>query len=117
VLTVPDELRRLMVGPDMEEVPRIGLLVEVHATSISLRANALLLRIKDVLRIVITAADGEWPELQDWHELLPNWFVDACAREESAEESATWLTWWRALDEEERRAKSSVEFGRLAALA
>lgn len=102
VLTVSDELKRLTAGPDAGEVPQNSLLVELQATSISPGGSVLLPRIKEVLRIVIGSTNATWPEVEDWRELLPGWFVNACAEEESPEESAAWLTWWRALGSEER---------------
>lgn len=97
-----DELTRLTVGPDVDEVPRSGLLLELRGASDLLGADVMMARVKDALRIVATASNGAWPDLQDWRELLPSWLVDACAEEESPEESERWLIWWRALDEKER---------------
>jgi len=49
-----------------------------------------------------------WPEVQVWSERLPQWFVRACAPEQTPEEAEAWLRWWRSLPVQEQ-ARASRE--------
>jgi hypothetical protein len=41
-----------------------------------------------------------WPSDDQWRSLLPKWFVEACAPEQSKEEAQRWLELWRTLSPE-----------------
>ncbi len=43
-----------------------------------------------------------WPSVEQWEELLPTWFVEACATPMSNEEADAWLLRWRQMPESER---------------
>jgi hypothetical protein len=98
----PEELRHLTEGPRDGEVPGGTGLVEVLVRT-SGDAGDLLRRCCDVLRVVVSAsAPGDWPSEATWSARLPRWFVQAAAAEESEEQAAQWLAWWRGLDQEAR---------------
>lgn len=97
----PEELRHLADGPRLREVAGGVGLVEVHVST-SGDANDLLRRSREVLRAILAATSEGWPAETAWRERLPHWFVEACAVEESAEDAARWLAWWRALDDKAR---------------
>lgn len=89
---------RLAQGPDPGEEPMRGYLV-----SVSLRGDAadVIARAKAVLRDVVDLPVGAFASGAAVA-ALPGWFVDACAEEESDEERAAWLQWWRSLDDRAR---------------
>ena len=78
------------------------LLIEVQAVSMSPGALAVLERVREVLRLVLAAGEGEWPDLAEWRVTLPQWFLSACAEEETPENAEKWLAWWRTLDPDAR---------------
>jgi hypothetical protein len=44
----------------------------------------------------------------------PDWCIDACALEKSADEAATWLAWWRSLSQPQRVLASAEKAWSLA---
>jgi hypothetical protein len=101
-LIPPEELRHLSQGPRAGEVPGGVGLVEVYVSTGG-SASDLFSRCREVVRAALVEAAGqEWPSVDAWSQKLPGWFVRACAAEESAEEAARWLTWWRGLDDDAR---------------
>jgi hypothetical protein len=55
-----------------------------------------------VLRAVLEHAGPSWPSLSGWRQVLPAWFVESSAPEQSREEAERWLGWWRSLPAEEQ---------------
>jgi hypothetical protein len=101
-LITPEELRHLTEGPRTAETSGGVGLVAVDVTTPG-EASDLLRRCREVLREVLeTAMAEEWPAEDTWAQRLPDWFVQACAAEETAEEAARWLAKWRELDDEAR---------------
>ena len=64
---------------------------------------------KAVLESVDRQALEGWPSTEDWRRLLPQWFVDRCAPEESDEETRKRVDAWRKLP---REAQWQIELGR-----
>jgi hypothetical protein len=100
-----DELRHLQTGPTSGEQHHGVDLVEVTASAKG-DAYKVLDRARAVLSLVLIHGDGRRPELSEWMEILPRWFVDACAPEQSLEDEEQWITWWRNLPHEEQRNAS-----------
>jgi hypothetical protein len=64
-------------------------------------------RAREVLDAVVTHTPdggGGWPDLATWRRVVPSFFVDACAPEQTPEETAAYLAWWRSLDAADRAA-------------
>lgn len=99
-MIVQEERRHLIEGARAHESPDSSVLVSVTARSED--PDAVLARCREVLLAVLQHADQEWPQTEQWVSLLPEWFVAACAPEQSAEEAAQWLARWRALDPAEQ---------------
>lgn len=101
MLIPSEELRHLVDGPrEVEMAGGVGL-VEVAVTT-SGDSSDLLCRCREVLRAVLEVAGSGWPPQDVWARRLPDWFVQGCAGEVSAEQDAEWLAWWRGLDGEAR---------------
>ena len=73
------ELTRLSSGPDFGEQPK-GLIaaLTVHCDSDAL---GVLTRAKQVLGLVLQQGDPATLSMEQWHEILPSWFVRQCADE------------------------------------
>ena len=63
-------------------------------------ANCLL-KLREVLDHLERPREG-WPSVDQWEQLLPTWFVAACAKPTSSEETNAWLLRWRQMPETER---------------
>lgn len=96
-----DERAHLERGPHSVEVPRGHLLVDVVATSDG-HAATIDHRVREVMAIIAQHHGDRWPGLDEWEQLLPKWFVAACAEERTIEEEERWLDWWRSLPADER---------------
>jgi hypothetical protein len=103
-----DELRRLLDGPRPDEQPdRAGLLTVTARCAGD--AAEVLARAREVLAVVLTHSDGPWPSEQDWRDLLPSWFVEACAEEETPEQTQQRLARWREMSIQERAEETRNE--------
>jgi hypothetical protein len=100
-LIPPEELRHLSEGSrDGEKAGGAGLVEVVVGASGDV--GDLLIRCREVLRTVLEVTGEEWSSDGTWSKKLPDWFVQGCVAEQSAEEAAKWLAWWRGLDDEAR---------------
>ncbi len=63
-----------------------------------------LSRAREVLAAVLTRveADGEWPGVEEWRQLLPAWFTDACVDDAAVRDCVldrwslrAWTYWFR----------------------
>jgi hypothetical protein len=92
----PDELRHLREGPRVGERPggagTVTVTVSCHGDS-----AVVIDRARAVMTAVVDRAGPPWPSVDEWLELLPEWFVAACGPERSVEEVERWLRWWRSL--------------------
>jgi hypothetical protein len=59
----------------------------------------VLARARAVLQVVLDH-QAPWPTVDQWRTLLPKWFVQACAPEQTQEEAQRWLEHWRSLSQE-----------------
>lgn len=96
-----DELRRLDVGPGVDEKPG-GLGVVRFVVSCPDGASACVGRAVEVLEVVVRHSVSGWLSDEDWRSALPRWFVEACAPESTPGQSDAWLAWWRRLSSEEQ---------------
>ena len=102
-MTPEHELHHIDNGPDPLEAPGgIGLVTfDVDCDG---NAQQVYERSREVLRIIVQQYEKPWwPPLEEWKRILPQWFVEACAPEESHEEAERWSKWWRNLPREEQR--------------
>ena len=94
-----------MLNPAVEMI-RLGAGVIVGGVPVAVAPTAdpelLLDRARTVLEVVLAHSHVDWPPLSRWSVLLPDWFVMACAPEQTAEEADRWLNWWHSLPEPER---------------
>lgn len=101
MLTESEETRRLHLGPAPGEEPGAVGLIEINVEATD-DVSGVMSRCKDVLLIVSQASESEFRSHETLAQLLPAWFVEGCAPEESTSARAEWLAWWRGLDGEER---------------
>lgn len=100
-ITRRGELRRLHEGPSANEFPGIAGTDRLIARC-SGDAAMVLARTIEVLSIVLSNEQDIWPTISRWRELLPLWFVQACADEQTPQQAEQWLSWWRGLSPNER---------------
>lgn len=93
------ELRRIDSGPAPGARP-IGILLELDAIS-SRRSRGVLAGVREVMKAVLSNIDP-WPDLDGWRNVLPAWFVERSAPEQTKEEAERWLASWRKLPPEEQ---------------
>jgi len=95
------ELKRLLEGVAPGERPRgVGLVVfEAQCAS---SANEVHEKVREVLQVVLSQSGDHWPTLSTWKELLPSWFVVACAPEKTLEDQERWLQWFKNLPSDEQ---------------
>jgi hypothetical protein len=111
--TYRDELERIEGRDAGSTGGRLTLALEAHCPG---GAEVVLERTKDVLRGVVTprARGGAWPDLGQWRRVLPGWFVDACAPEQTEEQLVAWLKRWRSLSPAEQVAEEQRQAWALA---
>jgi hypothetical protein len=100
-----DELRRLNTGPLADEKPG-GAGLERFLAHRAGDAAEVLARCKEVMRIVLTQDVERWPTDEEWKFLLPDWFVAACADEDTVRQKTQR---WFELSEEERAAATASD--------
>jgi hypothetical protein len=101
------ELRHLterhLADRDADGVGLVELIVSTRRSP-----QHLIDRCREVLIAVVSTPPEPWPSNDQWAGLLPPWFVDGCAAEESEEDSEQWLAWWRTLSHEDQFAASEA---------
>lgn len=102
------EAERLQNAPGLDERPA-GLGTVQFIASCAGDAEASLKRAKEIMAIVSGATFATWPPIDIWSDLLPDWFVSACARARTEAESADFMKWWRTLPPDEQAAVERTE--------
>lgn len=97
-----DERRRVTEGPRPDEEPT-GQLAAADVRCDG-DAPAVLQRCREAMAVVLEHADGTWHSDEEWHELLPDWFVAACAPDKAPEEVRAEWARREAMTPEQRRA-------------
>lgn len=106
-MTPSDERRHLDHGPDPgEQDTGVG---PVSVTASGPDPAGILDRSREVLRAVLDASGGPWPDLAGWQARLPDWFVAASAPEQTPEQAAAELARWRSMSAAERAAAEDDE--------
>ena len=108
-MIAPEEKRNVLSGPAPGERPGGVGTVDVVARSLG-QADLVLQRAREVMVVVDEHSSPPWPDVGEWRQLLPKWFVDACAPERSREEMDEWLAWWRTLPPD-RKAQAKDQLG------
>lgn len=87
----------------MNERPQ-GVLLRANAT-VAGDAPATHQRCRDLLLVVLDFLPHPptFPTLQEWHQVLPQWFLHACGPEPSRAEEEAWLQQWRAVPPHQQR--------------
>lgn len=65
-------------------------------------ADEVLARCKEVLVAILSHGGSPWPSDTGWRELLPSWFIERCAADQTPEEAQAELESWRRLDPDEQ---------------
>jgi len=65
-------------------------------------AGEVLARAKEILLDVLQVTVSGWPELQQWSNVLPDWFFKVFSKEMTDEEALLWLEKWRAMPREQQ---------------
>ena len=119
-VTAADELRNLLEGSGDETPP--GELDGLSA-GCAAECEAALRRVKEVLQVVLSRSEAEWPDLDEWKRVLPSWFVDSCVDDVQLRDCVidrwslrAWLHWfqpgvrkWRWWDAEVRDGRLEVQ--------
>jgi hypothetical protein len=93
-LLTPSDERRLLLSDDSTAVAGRAA---IELSAYSEDSADLLNRCRQVMEVVLRHGDKDWPSLPEWRRELPEWFVLACAPEQSEQENQEWLTWWKSL--------------------
>ena len=103
-----DELRHLFTKPSPEDkVEGAGLILfNVHCSG---NANQVHQNSREVLAVVLSQYEKNWPSENEWLQLLPKWFVERCAPERTIEEEEENLAKWRTLSREEQIRETEEE--------
>lgn len=96
-----DELRRVAMGPRLEEKPA-GLGLVRFVVTCPEGTAVCLGRATEVLREVLGQSMTGWPSDDSWPSILPEWFVERCAPAQTPEQVGAWLAWWRKLSPKEQ---------------
>ena len=109
----PEERRHLTDGPRPNERPGGAgtVLVYVRAGE---DIRMILERCRSVMLTILDNSGQRWPSVERWRQILPEWFVAACAPEPSREEAERDLARWRALSPAEQRREAREEQWTLA---
>lgn len=100
-MNVSDELAHLDVGPRPGEQHGGAGLISVVAVAQG-NPDIVIDRARSVLRVVLGQGHTPWPSVEQWALTLPEWFVQACAAEQTHEDMERWLAAWRNLPPEDR---------------
>jgi hypothetical protein len=95
------EIARLKQPSSSHETPE-GVGTVRFIIRCPLGADLVLENAKCVLELVASNSFGSWPDEAEWRQILPDWFVAACAPSPSQEESDRWLKWWQGLSPQEQ---------------
>jgi hypothetical protein len=59
-------------------------------------ASDSLTRMKEVVALV-ESSRSQWPSIEEWESILPQWFVLACGNPMSESEAREWVERWRKM--------------------
>ncbi|MHB8064327.1 MAG: hypothetical protein ACYDG2_17130 [Ruminiclostridium sp.] len=104
------EINRLLNGVEESNKVDENLLVDFEVKC-GKKTEVVLGRCKEVLKIVLENSVGKWPSIDEWRQLLPQWFIERCAREITMEEAEKRLS----LSIEERKEINRKEGWTLSA--
>jgi len=91
-----NEIDRIKEGPRASDETS-GMVKVKYAVDCNGNAGEILARAKEILLDVLQATVSGWPELQQWSNVLPDWFFKAFAKEMTDEEALLWIERWRAM--------------------
>lgn len=97
-----DELHRLRGGPSVGQRP--GGVGTMRVTAVCEDPADVLDRCVEAMVAILAIDSTDWPTLASWSQMMPSWFVRACAPTSSPAEEKQWLRWWRGLDPAGREA-------------
>lgn len=105
------ELLRVRYGPHPDTK---NPLLDVEATFAARNPHEAIALMREVLLAVLPYAvgpAGEWPDDEQWSQILPTWFVQRCAPNASVHQgtAADWLAWWRGLTRQQRATEMQTD--------
>jgi hypothetical protein len=81
---------------------------------------AALRRVREVLQVVLSRSQAEWPDIDEWKRALPSWFVDSCVDDVELRDCVidkwslrAWLYWFQPGARKWRWWDAEVGDGRL----
>lgn len=102
------ELRHLFTAPGLEDkVEGAGLILfNVYCPG---NAHQVLQNCREVLAVVLSQYEKNWPSDDEWLSLLPTWFIERCAPEMTIEEEEENLARWKTVSREEQIRETEEE--------
>ncbi|TWD73101.1 hypothetical protein FB561_6986 [Kribbella amoyensis] len=85
------EQQRLLGTKDDPSVGAVEVVAQADEPEV------LLGRCREVLAVVLSYGESDWPSPARWAAVLPSWFLEACGPETSPAEAEEWLRAWRLL--------------------
>ena len=95
-----EELRHVRFGPWPQEQP--GGAGTVTLTARTSDPHELIARCIEVMTALLEETTQPWPSPDTWAQVLPSWFVNRCAPENTPEEHSAWHARWRGLNQDRR---------------
>jgi hypothetical protein len=96
------ERGRLERSPSLNEKPGGFGTVRFVVQCPNVPSDIVLERVLSVLRVVDGAATDDWPSIDSWRQLLPSWFVQHFAADQSKEAVEEYLNRWRTMTRQEQ---------------
>lgn len=79
-----------------------GFILVRFVATCPMGAHDVLERVRSVLKIVNDAGGDDWPNIDEWTERLPTWFVAACSAAMTPEQAQQWIDRMRTLPHSEQ---------------
>lgn len=100
---VLNEYKRL-VTRNRPEVNNSDLLTTDFVVTCDENAQWVIQNIIEVLVIIdwVVLNKPSWPTVDEWHDLLPDWFVQTCAMERNDDEKKQFLEQWNKMTENDK---------------
>ena len=106
---VLNEYKRLVTRSRSEVDNNNDLLTTDFVVTCDKNAQRVVQNIIEVLVIIdwVVLNKPEWPAINEWHGLLPYWFVRACVKDRNDDEKKQFLERWNNMTENDKMIYSS----------
>jgi hypothetical protein len=102
---VLNEYKRLVTINSYEVDNNSNLLTTDFVVTCNDNAHKVIINIVEVLVTIdwVVLNKHEWPNINEWHDLLPHWFDQACAIERNDDEKKQFLELWNNMTDNDKK--------------